>query len=421
MLKILGIIVLAFVVAVVVTAGAGYWAGKTNKSVQQANLQPFYTPPNPVPPGPLGSLVKSEPITGLQLKHANAFRVMYRTEDPDHTPRVSSGMIFVPTAPAPAGGRPVVAWAHGTVGQGLGCAPSRQPNPLNDMSWWLQAMLDKGWVVTATDYAGLGTPGQTLYLVGKAESNDVVNSVRMARDFPGTNAGNRFVVWGHSQGGHSSLWTGHYAGAYAPELKLLGVAAAAPAAEISALLQEQWQSNIGWVIGSDVMASWPAYNPKVQPSQIATQAGLDNYVGISQACNADGAIDAQIQDVQGNDPFKMDPQLSPEWNAEAKAQTVPPLPPSMPVYINQSVTDGIVTGTSNALLEEKWCKAGSKLNMVWLGPLVIAGSTADLQTHLLEAVVGGPGATGWISQRFDNKPAPNTCGQPIPIPATPAS
>jgi hypothetical protein len=42
-------------------------------------------------------------------------------------------------------------------------------------------------------------------------------------------ASNRFAVWGHSQGGHASLYTGELAASHAPDLKLVGVAAAAPA------------------------------------------------------------------------------------------------------------------------------------------------------------------------------------------------
>ncbi len=416
-LKVLLILVLAVVVASAVTAVAGVFAAWSDHTEQQADLQPFYTPPNPMPPGPLGSLVKSEPITGLPLTGVNSYRVMYRTEDPDKTPRVSSGMLFVPTGPVPAADRPVVAWAHGTVGQGLDCAPSRQTNVLADMNW-LQGMLDKGWVVTATDYAGLGTPGTTLYLNGKAESNDVINSVRLARAFPGANAGTRYAVWGHSQGGHSSLWTGHYSKTYAPELSLVGVAAAAPAAELVALLNEQYQSMVAWVIGADVLVSWPAFNPALKPEQIASDDGLGSYKEISQLCGQMSSLAAAYQNYQGRQIFKINPTQSAPWAAELKAQTVPPLPASMPAFINQSIDDGIVLGNTTALLEQKWCKAGSALTVMWLGPLA-TGANGSLQTHMLEAIVGGPAATNWIADRFLNKPAPTTCGQTVPLAPAP--
>jgi acetyl esterase/lipase len=57
----------------------------------------------------------------------------------------------------------------------------------------------------------------------------VLDSVRAARDMPDSGASDRFAVWGHSQGGHAALYTGELAARYAPDLKLVGVAAAAPA------------------------------------------------------------------------------------------------------------------------------------------------------------------------------------------------
>ena len=91
-------------------------------------------------------------------------------------------------------------------------------------------MLRAGFVVTATDYSGLGTPGVERYLIGADEARDVLNSVRAARALTATGAGTRVAVYGHSQGGHAALWTGDVAPTYAPEFQIVGVAAAAPAA-----------------------------------------------------------------------------------------------------------------------------------------------------------------------------------------------
>ena len=51
----------------------------------------------------------------------------------------------------------------------------------------------------------------------------------MPRELSKNTASNRFAVWGHSEGGHAALFTGELAARYAPDLKLVGVAAAAPA------------------------------------------------------------------------------------------------------------------------------------------------------------------------------------------------
>src|SRR5438132_7343875 len=77
----------------------------------QKSLDPFYTPPSPLPAGKPGDIIRSEPMNNASVPGGTAYRILYLTQLPDGSAAVSSGMIFVPTAPAPAGGqRKVVAW-----------------------------------------------------------------------------------------------------------------------------------------------------------------------------------------------------------------------------------------------------------------------------------------------------------------------
>jgi pimeloyl-ACP methyl ester carboxylesterase len=64
----------------------------------------------------------------------------------------------------------------------------------------LMPMVAAGFVVIATDYAGLGTPGPHLYDNKIAQANDVVYSVPAARAAVPL-LGPRWVAIGHSQGG----------------------------------------------------------------------------------------------------------------------------------------------------------------------------------------------------------------------------
>ena len=101
-----------------------------------------------------------------------------------------------------------------------------QPGSLDRLAgtiWGLSEMLARGYVVVAADYPGLGTPGMHPYLIGESEGRAVLDSVRAARDLPDAGASNRFAVWGHSQGGHASLYTGELAASSAPDLRLVGV------------------------------------------------------------------------------------------------------------------------------------------------------------------------------------------------------
>ena len=63
--------------------------------------------------GEPGSIIRIEPMRGAPMG-ASAFRVLYRSKDRNGDTIAVSGVIVVPRGNAPRGGRPVVAWAHGT-------------------------------------------------------------------------------------------------------------------------------------------------------------------------------------------------------------------------------------------------------------------------------------------------------------------
>src|ERR1700685_998181 len=200
----------------------------------------FYRAPASEAAGAPGTLVRQEVIDGAPLG-ATAYRVLYRSTGLDNKPILVSGVVIVPPGDPPPGGRPIVAWAHPTSGIVPRCAPSLAIF-LSQQIQGLRSFVREGYVVTATDYPGLGTEGPHPYLVGTSEARAVIDSVRVAGQLPGTGDGKKFVVWGHSQGGHAALFTGIIAKTYAPELDLLGVAAAAPASDLATLMNEDIDS-----------------------------------------------------------------------------------------------------------------------------------------------------------------------------------
>ncbi|MBL1076526.1 alpha/beta fold hydrolase [Nocardia sp. 2] len=161
---------------------------------------------------------------------AAAKRLEYRTQNSLGEPALSSGALFVPNGTPPPGGWPVVAWEHGTVGRADDCAPTR-----TDFTFYrpyLQNLLSQGFAVAATDYIGLGTPGEHAYLDGRAAANSAIDLVRAARALdPSLSA--RWAAVGHSQGGHAALFTAAQATTYAPELDYRGAIAIAPGASIT--------------------------------------------------------------------------------------------------------------------------------------------------------------------------------------------
>jgi pimeloyl-ACP methyl ester carboxylesterase len=398
--------VLALVLVVVIGVVVKMLVDNVEVDERQATLAPFYVPPEPLPQE-LGTVIRSEPLD-VTVPGASAFRLLYVSETANGTRAASGAMIFIPTAPAPEGGRPVVAWAHGTVGQGDACAPSRSANVLQDTDNWLDQMMELGWIVVSSDYVGLGTPGINNYLVAQDEARDVVNSVRAARSFPGSHAGSRWVVWGHSQGGHASLWTGHLAGDLAPELTLLGAAAAAPAANLLPIMRAQWSTTIGWVIGPEVAVSWPASYPGTPIEGVLSSAGIDNYVNLAGECAKAAGLEGLVRDQFGQTFFETDPSVQAEWRAVTAEQSVPPMPADMPVYVAQGTADEVVLPGANALLQEQWCAAGSTLTMLWMGGI----------GHMAAATTAGPDVVPWIADRFAGRPAGRTCDTSPPVAAS---
>jgi len=202
-----------------------------------------------------GSIIRVWPLEGGGPGNSEAFRILYRSTGPNGQPIEVSGAIYWNLGPAPAGGRNVIAWAHPTSGVVQACAPSLMPDNAG-MIWGLADILAKGYVVVATDYPGLGTPGIHPYLIGISEAHAVLDSVRAARNLPHTGASNRFAVWGHSQGGHAALYTGELAASYAPDLKLVGVAAAAPATYLAELFDADKATATGKELTAMTIYSW---------------------------------------------------------------------------------------------------------------------------------------------------------------------
>lgn len=190
-------------------------------------LSPFYRWDASLPGRP-GVLLRAEPQPAQPEIDAAAVaqRILYTSTDVRwNSGQVPvSGTLYLPAGTPPAGGWPMAAWAHGTLGVADSCAPSwalHKPRDGAYINRWLKA----GFAVVATDYQGLGGPGPHPYLVWHAESRSVLDSVRaVLAAHPGRIA-NAVVVTGQSQGSGPAIGSALIARDYAPELRLLGIVA----------------------------------------------------------------------------------------------------------------------------------------------------------------------------------------------------
>lgn len=192
----------------------------------------FYTRP-PANPDLLrrpGQMIRAEPLPAqFSLAGAGrADRILYSSTNglDGKTPVMVSGAVFLPKGTKPAGGWPVLAWAHGTVGVADVCAPSANKRSKRD-TVYLDHWLDRGYAVVATDYQGLGTPGGHPYRAVRPGAYSVLDSVRAAES-AGYGLAKETALVGQSQGGAVVFEAAVEAASYAPDVDLRGAVATGP-------------------------------------------------------------------------------------------------------------------------------------------------------------------------------------------------
>ncbi len=382
------------VLAAVLLALSGY-AGAVSAQTS------FYDAPRSLLAGGPGTLVRQQPIDGAPLGAA-AYRVLYRSTGLKGEPIFVSGVIIVPQGDPPPGGRPILAWAHPTSGVTPRCAPSLAIFLFQQIQG-LRSFVERGYVVAATDYPGLGTPETHPYLVGDSEARAVIDSVRVAGSMPGAGGGKRFVVWGHSQGGQAALFTGLIAKTYAPELTLLGVAAAAPATDLVTLMDDDINSVGGKNITAMTLWSWhrvydaPINNildPRAIPvmDRLAHEC-IEGPFDLMARQRTEKPLEQHFLTVEG--PASVEP-----WHSLLEKNSPGALPPELPVFLAQGTIDQIIRPDVTRDYMSKLCKAGSKVRMLIM-PNIGHGRAAQAST--MQAV-------NWVTDRFAGEAPPNDCG-----------
>ena len=196
--------------------------------------------------GKPGDLLSQKEI-GTEIKGARAWKVRYVSKDVNDVVTEVTGLVIAPKEKGKD--RKVMTWCHGTTGLGDAAMPSAEPNPARNLITYfdanstqqndygvpgLQGWIDEGYVVCATDYQGLGTPGQHQYVVNRTQARDAVYLVHAARKMEEVSAGTKFGCVGWSQGGGASAAVAELDPSDYGDLKLVGTVCMSPGAAIVA-------------------------------------------------------------------------------------------------------------------------------------------------------------------------------------------
>lgn len=364
-------------------------------------------PPRVHPAGEMGALLAIEPIAAPTGASA-AYRILYRSSNSKGRPIVVSGLIAIPTGQAPKGGRPVVSWGHGTTGVADDCAPSRNPVSAFWSITGLNAMLKRGQIVVATDYSGLGMPGVHSYLDGESAARSMIDAVRAARHLPASQAGSRFAAWGFSQGGHATLFVAERAAAYAPELHLVGAAAASPPTQLLPILKADVPSRAGKVVASYAIASWSKYYG-APIEAVAKPEAIPEVRQIASTCSLTDGDDIQL----GLDTFSYDrtgflkdgAEKQRVWGRLIDRNNAPLPSPKVPLFVAQGTWDQMVELPVTRNYVERACAKRMRVRYV-------EETGAD---HGGAARLASRAVTSWIRDRFEGMAAPDDCSVAVSL------
>lgn len=375
---------------------------KSNRARPSVLTDPFYTVPTNTKNAPPGTLLKLEAQTDTSLytlpPNISLSRLLYQSQTSTGSPVPVSACVlwpYVARSHPPVSGHPVVAWAHGTSGSAAESAPSNIKNLWHHFQAPYPLALN-GYVVVATDYAGLGVAADEdgkatvhEYLTGCAQANDVAFSVRAARAaFP--ELSEEFVVIGSSLGG-GGAWAFAQRMAAEPMPGYLGTIALSPVMRLLSLPRDNATFPMLILL---LVPSLAAKYPDFKAEDVLTPAGmqcLETYVTL-QGCNNVLFQTASVPDLlkpdwQHNMHIQRYQEIAANGGREIRGPLLVIQGADDPVVTAQSVTDG-VTETLRAFPSSQ-----------------IEYHILPQVTHASAMYAGQQLYMDWIAARFRGEPA----------------
>jgi acetyl esterase/lipase len=349
-----------------------------------------------------GTLLSSTPIEAAP-QGMQAWRIRYTGTNDRGGIEEMTGVVISPTGIPSRMGRPVLAWAHGTWGIDDKCTPSNSANFFTATPA-LQDMIARGYVVVAPDYSGLGTAQPHPYLVGASAAYSVLDAVRAARGIAEAGASNRFAVWGESQGGHAALWTGQLARQYAPDLNLVGVAAAAPPTDLIENLTGGSDASIRAFLTAFAAYSWSQHFGvplrtlgSKSTGDLINRLGKNNCVTLGAKPRIGTIVGIAVlrARLKGVDLGRIKP-----WKDIARDNSPAPRNYGVPFLIAQNDADVIVSPAVTKDFIRKLCLNGAKVRYININ---------SKGGHPTSAADSASETLDWIGARFAGEAADSDC------------
>jgi pimeloyl-ACP methyl ester carboxylesterase len=334
---------------------------------------------------------------------------MYHTTTPDDRDVALTGIVAVPKGTPPAGGWPVISWAHGTTGDAATCTPSLDApgQPEHDYLGPIDPILDEfvkhGYAVVQTDYEGEGVPGVQPYLNGTTEGRDVIDMVRAARQLD-PSLSTRWIAMGHSQGGQAALFATSLAPTWAPELQNLGGVAMAPASQLPTFLKNTiagTKPTPAFAFAAMMIEGAAAADTEIHLDRIFSPSTLSMLPQLHERCGIDLFKADSFGGIVPSTAFRPDADLD-ALERDVEAFEPGPLAYASPLLLLQGTADTTVSPLGTDALDGQLCENGAT---VFYEKYAGKG-------HRPLVPASAPDASAWIAARFAGKPAVSNCGKP---------
>lgn len=359
--------------------------------VFDGTLEDFYRVPDPLPVGQPGDLIRVQEVQ--RGPSEVTVRIMYHSTDAEGRDRAVTGVVTRPTADAPDDGWPIVVTAPGTVGLASMCAPSRRGTP--------PPAFGVTGVQVMTDYIGMGPIGERqAYLSRESEGHSVLDAARAARALDGSGAGDRLLIFGHSQGGHGAQSAHELAANYAPDLELLGTVSGAPAA-----MFDRTYGGIDDIVAR-IVTTMGVYgvatdHPEIRPEDYLTPAALEVAGVLDEACLGD-IIEAFTPLAASPDYWKVDPTTTEPGRSMLLANDVGNQPAAAPLLLISGTEDVRVVHQRVLDLFDRLCTTGQVTEL-----LVLEGANHDNEIPIARGRI-----EQWMADRLDGNPPTDSCAAP---------
>jgi pimeloyl-ACP methyl ester carboxylesterase len=350
-------------------------------------LTSFYDTPHPLPPGKPGELIRSEPIDQYNLPYElSALRILYHSRTTNGEDVAVSAVVLIPDGKPPAGGWPVIAWAHEFRGAARQCAPSLMKNlgagPLLAMYGNL------GYAVVATDYSGLGADSGKPVLDMQSNALDVMYSVVAARAAV-KDIGPKWMAVGPFQGGMAAVAVAESEVRDPNYLGSVATSGVADAQEAYQRFARGSSSRMLLVLASTVKALYPEF----PVSDVLKDTALPAYQRVAQTCGGE------------TEPEFTNAMLKPGWESnrfvkEFFSRNTPGQKPAHgPLLVISGEADPAIPAEMSEKTVARMCKQGSRILFLKYPDLdasgVMGASVAD--------------QISWIKARFAGYVAPGNC------------